>query len=257
MSTLGQLVSRRYRWVTLLIILLCGLMIRLGLWQLDRLQQRQALNSAIRQKLEAPPLTLIGDLSMADPETLRFRSVTVRGVFDHSQEVALQGQSWQGRTGVHLITPLRIEGSNRAVLVDRGWIPVEAAEPDKWGQFATSGPVEITGVIQLNQPRPDASPWQKPETEIFRVDIERLQHQVSSPLLPLFIAETPTPGDTRLPYPNPPAIDLSNGPHLGYALQWFSFTLILAAGYLKLVRRQQQAVTKSQPAPLAIEMEAQ
>ncbi len=254
MMLLKQLfLNKRYRWTTLLVILACGLMIRLGFWQLDRLAQRETLNAEIKQRVAAPSVVLNKTSAVNDLEGLKFRSARVRGVFDHSQEVALQGQPWQGQPGVHLITPLIIEGSDRAVLVDRGWIPAGAAAPEKWGHFATSGTVDITGMIQLSQPRPNASPWQKPELAIFRLDIERLQHQVSPPLLPFFIVQAPEPGQTSLPYRGKPDLNLSNGPHLGYAIQWFAFTLMLAVGYVGFIRRQMQPAHLAQVAPLSME----
>lgn len=256
MNLLRQLLSKRYRRTTLLVILACGVMLRLGFWQLDRLAQRQAFNAEIRQKLDAPPLPLDGETPVGNPEVLKFRSATVRGTFDHTQEVALLGQSWQGRPGVHLITPLVIEDSRQAVLVNRGWIPIDASEPETWRDFSTTGPVEISGAIQLSQPRPNAPPWQAPELKIFRLDIDRLQHQISYPLLPLVIVQSPEPGQTGLPYRSKPDVNLTNGPHLSYAIQWFSFTLILATGYLGFVRQRTQPAQTKRIETLSIPTEA-
>jgi len=256
MNLLRHLFNKRYRLTTLLVILVCGMIIRLGFWQLDRLAQRQALNTEIRQKLDAPPLPLDGETQVDNPEVLKFRSATVRGSFDHTQEVALMGQSWQGQAGLHLITPLVIQGSHQAVLVDRGWLPIDVSEPEAWGDFATAGPLEITGAIQLSQPRPNAPPWQAPELKIFRLDIDRLQHQISYPLLPLVIVQAPEPGQTGLPYRSKPDINLGNGPHLSYAIQWFSFTLMLAIGYTGFVRQRTQPAPTKQVNTLSIPTEA-
>ena len=255
-TLLRPLISKKYGYSTLLIVIACGVMVRLGFWQLDRLAQRQALNTEIRQKLDAPPLFLSGDTLINEPETLKFRAATVRGVFDHSQEVALQGQHWQEQPGVHLITPLVIEGSSQAVLVDRGWIPAEVAEPGQWPQFATTGGVAVSGIIQPSQPRPDAPPLTEPELSIFRVDIDRLQEQISHPLLPVFIVQLPRPGQSRLPYRSAPEIRLNNGPHLGYAIQWFAFSLILAAGYTRFIYRHSQPVAATETIPLSTLVEA-
>jgi surfeit locus 1 family protein len=185
-------------------------------------------------------------MTVDDPQNLRYRSATVRGVFDHSQEVALQGQNWQGQPGVNLITPLVIKGSQQAVLVDRGWVPTEAAESNQWARFATTGPIEFTGLIKLSQPRLNAPPLTEPERAIFRVDIERLQRQIPYDLLPFFIVQAPTPGQTGLPYRTNTDIQLSNGPHLGYALQWFSFTLILGVGYIRYLHQNTQPIQLSE-----------
>lgn len=255
-TLLKPLISKKYGWSTLLVIIACGVMVRLGFWQLDRLAQRQVHNAEIGQMLDAPPLFLSGDTLINEPGTLKFRSVTVRGVFDHSQEVALQGQRWQEQPGVHLITPLLIENSQQAVLVDRGWIPAEAAEPAQWPRFATTGGVEVSGIIQLSQPRPNAPPLTEPELSIFRVDIERLQAQISHPLLPVFIVQSPTVGQSELPYRSAPEIPLTNGPHLGYAIQWFSFAVILALGYIAFIRQHLRSAPVDEATTLSIPLEA-
>lgn len=230
-------------------------MIRLGFWQLDRLAQRQARNAEIAQNLAAPPLTLTGGTQSEHLESHQFQSAIVRGTFDHSQEVVLQNQTWQGEPGVHLITPLIIEGSRQAILVDRGWIPYSAAEPEQWVEFQTKGPVEVDGRIQLSQPRANAPPLVEPELNIFRVDIDRLQGQISHPLLPVFIVQSPTPDQTGLPYRSELEIQLTNGSHLGYAIQWFSFAVILAVGYLVFVRQHSQPALEREPPTLSMPVE--
>ena len=75
----------------------------------------------------------------------------MRGEFDSTQEVALRGQSWNGTLGARLLTPLRIAGSDRAVLVDRGWIPYEETENGRWPQYAQAGVVSVRGRIRASR----------------------------------------------------------------------------------------------------------
>ena len=248
--------SKRYGLTTLLVIIACGVMFRLGFWQLDRLAQRQIRNAEIAQSLATPPLVLTGNTRPENLELRQFQTIVVRGVFDHSQEVALQNQTWQGEPGVHLITPLVIGGGQQAILVDRGWIPYSVAEPEHWANFQTTGPVEISGMIRMSQPRPNAPPLKEPELNIFRVDIDRLQGQISHRLLPVFIAQSPVLAQGQLPYRSQPEIQLTNGPHLGYAIQWFSFSVILAVGYVVFVRQHAQPAPENEPETLSIPMEA-
>jgi surfeit locus 1 family protein len=69
------------------------------------------------------------------------------------------------------------------------------------------------------------------------VDIGRIQQQVNAPLLPIFIEQFPNPAATSPPF-RQDNIDLSEGPHLGYALQWFSFAVILGVLYAVFVRQE-------------------
>jgi surfeit locus 1 family protein len=187
---------------------------------------------------------------------LRYRAAVVQGHFDYAQTVALAGQGWQGQPGIHLLTPLLVEGTDQAVLVDRGWVPAALAEPEDWAPFQTAGAVEISGRIQLSQPRLNAPPLAGPERHIFQVDLDRLQGQLPYKLLPLYIVQSPVSAQIELPFRREPDLRLNNGPHLGYALQWFAFTIILAGGYLKYVRQHQRPVSARKTVPISKPMEA-
>ena len=230
--------SRRLWWSALVVLVGMAIMIRLGFWQLDRLAQRRAYNATLVHQLALPPLSLAGgalpvELSEGSNLTaLKNRSASARGTYDFSRQVVLKLQNWEGAPGAHLITPLLIEGSSRAVLVDRGWVPYTESQH----QFDEPGPVTVTGLIQLSQPLPaaQAAPPKPgdPQTDWYRLDIAAIQAQMPYQLLPVYIQQSPPPGgNSTLPYRVEPVFDLSDGPHLGYAIQWYSFALIFGGGY--------------------------
>ncbi len=217
---------------TLLVLVAIGVMIRLGMWQLDRLAQRRAFNAEVSSRLHAPPLTATDLEGLADLSGLNHRAVILRGAYDFTQQVALNNQEWQGQPGAHLITPLVIAGGDRAVLVDRGWIPYAESAPANWPKFAQPGVIEVRGRILATQTAPlPVAPVSKRQDSWFRVDIAALQRQVSHPLLPIYIEQSPDPAWTKLPYRSEPDLDLSEGSHLGYALTWFALAAMLAVGY--------------------------
>ena len=125
MSFLQRLFSRRWLGGTVLVLVAIGLFVRLGIWQLDRLDQRRAANEALRAVLDAPPLDLAEPLPAA-PDVLENRLATVTGQYDFANERVVLLQTWQGQPGVQLLTPLLIEemagdsaqsGGETAVLV--------------------------------------------------------------------------------------------------------------------------------------------
>jgi surfeit locus 1 family protein len=242
---LSLLFSRKWWWTTLLVIAAVGVMIRLGMWQIDRHTQRQAFNTRVSAQLAQPPLVLEGAALKTDLRGMEYRSVIVRGAYDHAGAVALRNQVSQGRPGVHLLTPLVIAGSEQAVLVDRGWIPAEASTPDQRSRFDEPGPVEVRGVIRASRSRPDfggvPDPPPTPGERLLtwnNVNVERIQQQVSSPLLPIYIQQAPDPAWTGMPARSTPELDLSEGSHLGYAAQWFLFAAVLGVGYPYYLRQQ-------------------
>jgi surfeit locus 1 family protein len=230
----------------LLVILAVIGLINLGFWQLRRLEQRRALNEAILEGLKAPVTVLTGE--KVDPEALHHHRVSAVGIFDNDEGIVIRHRPFQGRPGVRLVAPLKIEGSDRAVLVDRGWIPLDESAQDKRRIYDESGSVTVEGIAYQTQTRPDRwliptdptpGPGETRLDEWFRVDIERIQAQLSYPLLPIFIKESPNENATP---DTPPLreedIELGEGSHLSYALQWFSFALILVIVYGILIRQE-------------------
>lgn len=240
-DTIGYLVSRRWWWVTILVLVAIGVMMRLSMWQLDRLEQRRAANAVLRQQLAAAPLSLNEvDLQTTDLTEMPDRRVTATGDFDFSEQILLMVQNFQGSAGAHLVAPLRLEGREEAVLVDRGWIPEVETTPASWSQFDEPGRVTVEGVIRLTETARGVTPTQEPRQEWFRINVEAIERQLSYELLPIYVLQAPpSEGNQSLPYRQQPEVDLSEGPHLSYAVQWALFALMLGVGYVVFVYRQE------------------
>jgi surfeit locus 1 family protein len=237
---LKLLFSGRRRWLSMLAIGGAALCCGLGIWQLDRLTQRQALNAALNARMALPALPLAG--APADPDTLDYRRVEVRGVYDPEQEIVLRTRALDGAPGVHVVTPLRLGGGG-AVLVDRGWLPIELAAPAARRTYAEPGEVSVEGVARRSQAGASGPaeapllPGQTRRDAWFRVDIAQIEQQAGYELLPVFIEQQPGPRDPALPRRTATS-DTGPGPHLSYALQWFSFAAILLVGYPALLYQQ-------------------
>lgn len=244
MRNFTTLISRKWAFSTLLVLIAMGVMIRLGIWQLDRLTGRRAFNANYLQQSTAIPLDLNHLTEDAQLETMAYRPVVVTGHYDHSREMAIRNQSWDNQPGVHLLTPLIIAGSDRIVLVDRGWIPLDAYQTGNWQAFHEPGTVQVSGILRLSQSptfggRPDPTPVPGQWASAWNfVDLPLISRQFSPIPLPVYIQQAPDPNWTALPYRTQPTIELTEGPHLSYAIQWFAFTAILAIGYPLYLRRE-------------------
>ena len=71
------------------------------------------------------------------------------------------------------------------------------------------------------------------------VNVARISQQVPYSMLPVYIQESPDPSWTGLPYRSEPSLDLSEGPHMGYAIQWFGFAALLGIGYPFYIRKEE------------------
>lgn len=239
------LLTPRWLLTTLLVLAAVAVMVRLGIWQLDRLALRRAINQQHARVLALPPL----DLNQPFPTDLTqatYRAAVVIGTYDYSGEVLLRNQAWNDRPGYHLLTPLVIQGSQQAVLVNRGWIPLEDAAPERRAAYQPPGEVQLSGRLMPAQQEPRfggmVDPTLSPgETRLEAwnwVNLERIQHQVNRPLLPLYLIAAPSTNLPEIPARSLPEVDLSEGSHMSYALQWFAFALILSIGYPFYVRNQ-------------------
>jgi surfeit locus 1 family protein len=228
-------VSRKIFAFAALAVALAALFIWLGFWQLDRRVERRAANGVVRTRL-AMPTTPFSELARARPSFDSAmdtdssnrpwdRRATVTGVPDHDNEFVVTGRSRNGSPGVHIFTPIKVQGDDRVVLVNRGWVYApDAATVDlsRWreGRRTFSGyTVQMpTGDIRSNVKGRGLRP-------LLFTGVRRL--------LPygfhgLYIVSLDSATDTtpvRLPAP-----DLNDGPHLSYAIQWFCFAAIALVG---------------------------
>jgi surfeit locus 1 family protein len=231
-------VSRGALWGTIVVAIIALLCIRLGIWQLQRLEQRRARNAATQMRMREPPLQL--SALRDDTSGLIFRRVVLNGSYDDAHTVIIAGRSLRGVPGVHVLTPMLIGGA--AVLVNRGWMPsADAAriEVDSIREPAASNLTALITPFPEDYGRP-------PATDAFhRVWFQMNGHQMRSqfpyrePVLPLIVQILPHTGQPLYPIRLKPP-EMAEGPHLGYAIQWFSFATIAVVGWLILVRRRKR-----------------
>jgi surfeit locus 1 family protein len=243
---LKKMFSRAWLFTTLLAFAGTALCIRLGIWQLDRLDQRRAFNAQVISMRAAEILDLNQNVP-ADISSMEWRAVTVTGKYDFENQVVLRNQYLGDQYGFHLITPLLFNGT--AVLVDRGWIPADGnSAPSDWRKYDEAGQVNVTGQIRLGQDKPafggvadaDFSP-QQPRLDAWNnLNVMRISEQNPYPILPVYVQPNATENDFDPPIPSQPDVDLTEGSHFGYAVQWFIFATILFVGYPFFLRKQDQ-----------------
>lgn len=230
--------SPKWLLTTLLVFIGTAVCIRLGIWQLDRLEGRRAFNAQVESMRAAERLDLNVN-TPADIVTMEWRAVTVSGEYDFENQVALRNQYYGNQYGYHLITPLRYNGT--VVLVNRGWIPADA----DWREFDEPGRVTVTGQVRLGQGKPafggvaDALPADGSPLKVWNnLDVEMMSAQFPYPILEVFVQPDVDEDDAVPPIPYQPEIELTEGSHFGYALQWFTFATILFVGYPFYLRKQ-------------------
>jgi surfeit locus 1 family protein len=233
---LAAMFSRRWLLTTLLVLAGSAVCVRLGLWQLDRLAQRREFNAHVTAMTALPAL----DLNAAHEAGLtgmEYRAARATGSYAHDFQVALRNQYHDGQLGFHLLTPLLLD-DGRAVLVDRGWIPADGnARAEDWRRYDEPGPVSVTGLLRLGGAdlllgSATGIPSGSLHQDFWNtVDLAGVAAQTPYRTLPVYLQPDVQLPDDSPPIPFQPEIQLSEGPHLGYAGQWFIFAGLLLFGY--------------------------
>lgn len=229
--------SRRSIVFCLLALVAAVVFARLGIWQLARLREKVRRNASIAaQQLEpAAPLASVP----RDTAGAHYRKATVSGRFDYDHEVVLGARTHQGSPGVDLVTPLRIAGSDTAILVNRGWVySPDGATVDhaRWRERDTS---TITGYIEVYAPDAGVTKVAREPRMVRRLSRSELAPRISFPLAPYYLVATGDSADGAHPARRElPALD--EGPHRSYALQWFSFMAIALAGAGLVIARERR-----------------
>jgi surfeit locus 1 family protein len=232
------------RWAVLLVVVLglAALFVRLGFWQLDRLEQRREFNAALErgQREPARPVAEVAPAGVGMAE-VAYRRVTGTGTYLVEDEVVLYGRALLGEPGHHVLTPLLLD-DGRALVVDRGWVPHELDTPPVGRAAPPAGEVTVTGVLFP----PEEASAAPADDRLTRVDVQAIGLALDRPVVPAYLRpQSQEPPSTR-PLPRPvPFPEPSDGPHLSYAIQWFAFAALVPVGYVALVRRE----SSPQPQP--------
>jgi len=211
-------------------VLVIALTVSLGNWQRGRAGEKQTLQDALLARQLLPLLSLNG--AQVNATEAVFRHGVVRGVFDAERQIFLDNKDHQGKAGLHVLTPLKLENSDSVVLVNRGWVARPASYPAVPRIDAPTGMVEARGLLvtpprrflELTKDTAQGSLWQN-------LTVERAAAFLKQPVLPVvLLADPPAPGLQKVLERPDSGIDK----HRGYAFQWYSLAALVAALWVTL-----------------------
>jgi cytochrome oxidase assembly protein ShyY1 len=203
-----------------------------------------------------PPVELPASEDLTVQE---YRLLRAAGVFDFGGQLAIRSQAYDGTYGFHLIAPLLFKTatgaapmSRQAVVVDRRWIPAsESTARGDWRAYNAQGAAAIEGMARLGQTAPPFAGLAPPSVTRGKasaafslyVDIDLICHQLPSAIFPVYIQLVYAPSAANAPIPVVAALDLSDGPHQDYAIQWFGFAGALIIGYPIYMQTQERCIS--------------
>lgn len=210
--------------------------IRLGFWQLHRLEERRAKNALITLQTAAG-FASVADTRMQDTSKLHWRRVKLRGVPDYQREAVLSARSQNGSVGVQIVTAIKpVDDSwpDTSILVIRGWMPAPDGRTYARASTSEGDTLEVEGLVTEFPPTGTGQVRMPSLPYAFRwLDRDTLAKEVGTPVAPFVLLQL---GDTvqhdvskitRVPPPS-----LSEGPHKSYAVQWFVFAIVALGGFV-------------------------
>jgi surfeit locus 1 family protein len=214
---------------------------RLGVWQLHRLHERRARNAALAARLKTPAVPL-SELS-TDSAGAHWRRAIVRGTYDFDHEIVLSGRTNNGSPGVQILTPLHPDAGGPAVLVNRGWVYSPDATTVDLGKWDEPPHATVSGYMEdfVQGGRGIARLPSHPNAWT-RLDAKELSAAFPFPIAPYYLVELDTLAESRrmqrIATTTPVRLELpvmDDGPHLDYAIQWFSFAVVALVGVGTLI----------------------
>ena len=212
------------------------LMVGLGFWQLNRLDERKERNVVVRAAMEAEPVAIESLLGTDPPD---HTSAIVAGEYLDGYSFLVANRTFESQAGFWLATPMRL-ADGRVVVVSRGWVPRPWASGDDPRQITTpTGTIEVLGRVRESVGGGrigGGTSFELPE--ISRLDLATVEEMLDLDVEDSWVQlEQQAPPLAELPIPVPrPSLD--EGPHLSYAFQWFFFSSATIVAYALILRRR-------------------
>lgn len=237
----GLQARRRRWWVTVAALLVLAATLSLGRWQLSRAAQKETITAAMQEAMQAPVVRaadLPCSLEASDWARWLYRSVTLTGRWLPQGTRFVANRSMAGRVGFLVVTPLALPGCRHLLLVQRGWVPRDTADPSRVPQLPLPpGEVEVHG--RLAPPPSRLFVLGEEGSGVIRQNLElpELARELGVEVLPVTVLQAgldPEPSgraDDGLLRQWPTAMpDVHK--HYGYAFQWFGLSALVVVLYV-------------------------
>jgi len=204
----------------------------LGAWQSGKGERLAQELERRAQRNQLGPVVMTGLL--VEPQSAQDAPFTVVGFYEPQHQIFLDNRQENDQPGVHVITPLKIEGSETRVLINRGWIGWTLGRTVMPVVATPTGRVQITGLAAVPSTKKFFLMPDHPETPAklwSRIDMTRFQSLLGAALQPVVLQQTGGDAPDTLVRHWPPPDDRV-GKHRGYAFQWYGMGVALFLFYL-------------------------
>ncbi len=210
---------------SLLVLMLLPLLLSLGFWQLDRADEKRALQELFQQRQIAGPIDIE---ALSEHQDLRYQPVRLRGTYINEKSLFLDNRIYQGRFGYEIITPFQPTGSDDLVFINRGWVKGDVSRRSLPAIDVVTAEVELLGEVYvplgnvLMLAEETSIGWM---SAVQAVDLESLSEKFDQRLFPHVVRLSMESAGSY--QPNWVVVNLQPEKHVGYAVQWFAMSVTL------------------------------
>lgn len=228
---------------TLAAIILVPFLVSLGLWQLDRAEQKRVIDNGIKEAQAKIPLDLnafISENNDGEFSAEIYRSASLLGHYDNQHQYLLDNRTHKGKAGYHVLTPFLLDGSNKVIIINRGWIAYQGTRDNIPDISIAENTIKLTGVMKqqgraivLKESNGDSNKFKTNNPRLIQsIQLTALAKELNVDVLPIIIEldKNDKTGFIRDWQPYYGSIDKHNA----YALQWFAMAAILLFLFIKL-----------------------
>lgn len=228
-------------WAIIVTLILVSIFSRLGVWQLDRAEEKRIIQRQQQALMKQGNIKINNKRSL--DEVFEYQKAEVTGKFLTGKVMFLDNKPYNGVHGYHVITPLKINGSEEHILVNRGWVPMRAHRKDLPEVKTSNKQQVIKGMIKFPSSQfklgegineNNQWPWR-----IQWLEIEAIRKQLDVDLLPFIVLQESEENskfirDWKI-IVSPPEKNVS------YAVQWFSFAIVLLIIFIVVNTRKNRS----------------
>ena len=218
---------------TIVTLLILPVLLRLGFWQLDRAEEKRDLIALFKQQNKAGPLLIKDSIELG--EKLNYRAAQVAGAYNVEKQIFIDNKIYQGKTGVYVMTPFKLNNSEYSILVNRGWVPMAIDRSTLPNITSPKNSLTLSGKIKILHEKPftvgDQFQSNKGWPALMQwLNIKEIEEKSGLKLLPyiFLLDEKEQSGYIR----NWKPVVMQPEKSTSYAVQWFALALALIIIYI-------------------------
>ena len=206
-------------------------MVMLGSWQLERLEWKEQFQKKIeKRQISEPIIESYYDNTLDDIE---HRKITFLGYYLYEFEFHLVNRVYRGEAGINILTPFKISGAKKFILVNRGWAPLNYKNRAVTVGADGRKNIEITGSLYSIQEKAPLVPNNDSvNNTYFYIDPEKLGEVSGLSLDNKFYIKRSTMHNSVYPVGHSPWKKSSQKHHLFFAITWYSLSVLLSCMFI-------------------------